>query len=125
MGHLMEFEMHRNPRDFLKPLALGAPEPLREIPVKPSRMIQFMPPQNERMRARVAETAAQVDVLLLNLEDAIPANEKLAAREGLIEVAKSGNAGDTPLWTRINSLDSPWFLDDITEIVAEAGTASR
>ncbi|MGE0228476.1 MAG: CoA ester lyase [Dehalococcoidia bacterium] len=113
--------MHRNPRDFLKPLALGAPDPLREIPVKPSRMIQFMPPQNERMRARVAEVAAQVDVLLLNLEDAIPANEKVAAREGLIEIAKSGDAGETPLWTRINSLDSPWFLDDITEIVAEAG----
>jgi malyl-CoA/(S)-citramalyl-CoA lyase len=25
------------------------------------------------------------------------------------------------LWTRVNSLDSPWFLDDMTSIVTEAG----
>ena len=29
----------RSPRDFFRPLALGAPEPLREIPFRPSRMI--------------------------------------------------------------------------------------
>jgi malyl-CoA/(S)-citramalyl-CoA lyase len=84
-------------------------------------MIQFLSPQNERMRARVSEMAAQVDVLLLNLEDAIPAEDKIAARDGLIEIANSGDAGDTALWTRVNSLDSPWFLDDVTQIVAEAG----
>ncbi|MEA2494123.1 MAG: malyl-CoA/(S)-citramalyl-CoA lyase, partial [Thermoleophilaceae bacterium] len=31
----------RSPRDFLKPLAIGAPDPVREIPFKPSRMIHF------------------------------------------------------------------------------------
>ncbi len=84
-------------------------------------MIHFFDPGNERMRARVPEMAAQVDVLLGNLEDAIAADRKVAAREGLIEVATSGVAGDTALWTRVNSLDSPWFLDDITQLVAEAG----
>ncbi len=113
--------MHRNPRDFLKPLALGAPEPVREIPVKPARMIHFFDPSNERMRARVPEMAQQADVLLGNLEDAIAADRKVAAREGLIEVAKSGDAGETALWTRVNSLDSPWFLDDVMQLVAEAG----
>ena len=113
--------MHRNPRDFLKPLALGAPEPVREIPVKPARMIHFFDPSNERMRARVPEMAQQADVLLGNLEDAIAADRKVAARQGLIEVAKSGDAGETALWTRVNSLDSPWFLDDVMQLVAEAG----
>ncbi|MBM4416048.1 MAG: CoA ester lyase [Chloroflexi bacterium] len=111
----------RNPRDFLKPLAIGAPEPLREIPIAPTRMIHFFDPSNERMRARVPEIAAQVDVLLGNLEDAIAGDRKVAAREGLIEVATSAELGETALWTRVNSLDSPWFLDDITEIVARAG----
>ena len=111
----------RNPRDFLKPLAIGAPEPLREIPIAPTRMIHFFDPSNERMRARVPEIAAQVDVLLGNLEDAIAGDRKVAAREGLIEVAASADLGGTALWTRVNSLDSPWFLDDITEIVARAG----
>ncbi|MFA7297404.1 MAG: CoA ester lyase [Dehalococcoidia bacterium] len=111
----------RNPRDFMKPLAIGAPEPPREIPVRPSRMIHFFDPGNERMRARVPEMATQVDVLLGNLEDAVAADRKVEARMGLVEVAKTTDLGDTPLWTRINSLDSPWFLDDITTLVAEAG----
>ncbi len=29
--------------------------------------------------------------------------------------------GDTPLWTRVNSLDSPWALDDITTLVGGIG----
>src|SRR5438874_1486115 len=111
----------RNPRDFTKPLALGAPQPLSAIPVKPTRMIHFFDPGNERMRARVPEMAQQVDVLLGNLEDAVAADRKVAAREGLIEVANAAELGDVALWTRINSLDSPWFLDDVTELVAKAG----
>ena len=35
--------MPRSPRDFFKPKVVGAPEPLREIPVRPSRMIHFRP----------------------------------------------------------------------------------
>ena len=29
--------------------------------------------------------------------------------------------GDTALWTRVNSLESPWVLDDLTELVTEIG----
>src|SRR6266496_1493457 len=29
--------------------------------------------------------------------------------------------GDTQLWTRVNSLESPWVLDDITQVVSEIG----
>src|SRR4029078_13074294 len=29
--------------------------------------------------------------------------------------------GSTGLWTRINALNSPWALDDVTEIVAAVG----
>ena len=111
----------RNPRDFTKPLAIGAPQPPTEIPVKPTRMIHFFDPGNERMRARVPEMATQVDVLLGNLEDAVAADRKVEARRGLIEVAQSADLGDVALWTRINSVDSPWFLDDVTELVSEAG----
>jgi len=97
----------RPPRDFLKPLAIGAPDPVREIPVKPSRMIHFFDASNEKMAARVPDMAKQADILLGNLEDAIPADRKEAAREGLIRVGKEVDFGDTALWTRINSLESP------------------
>ena len=111
----------RPPRDFLKPLAIGAPDPVREIPVKPSRMIHFFDASNEKMAAKVPDMAREADILLGNLEDAIPADRKEAAREGLILVAKEVDFGGTALWTRINSLESPWVLDDITRLVTEIG----
>src|SRR5438093_8184056 len=111
----------RPPRDFLKPLAIGAPDPLREIPVKPSRMIHFFDASNEKMAAKVPDMARDADILLGNLEDAIAADNKEAARAGLIKVAKEADLGGAALWTRVNSLESPWVLDDITQLVTEIG----
>lgn len=111
----------RPPRDFFKPLAAGAPAPLHEIPVRPSRVIHFFPPQLEKVVAKLPEVVSTVDILLGNLEDAIPMADKEAARQGFINVAKNLAMGDTQLWTRVNSLDSPWFLEDVTRIVSEVG----
>ncbi|HKY76910.1 MAG TPA: CoA ester lyase [Acidimicrobiia bacterium] len=111
----------RNPRDFFKPLAMGAPEPAREIEFRPSRMIHFLDFSNEKMVAKAPEIAAKTDILLGNLEDAVPVDRKVAAREGLIRVGKEMDLGDTQLWARVNSLDSPWVLDDLTQVVAEIG----
>jgi malyl-CoA/(S)-citramalyl-CoA lyase len=113
--------MLRSPKDFFRPLALGAPDPLREIPVRPSRMIHFLNAANPRMVARVPEMLAQVDVLLGNLEDAIPTADKEAAREGFIKVVKEHDFGLTGCWTRVNALDSPWFLDDVARLLGEIG----
>jgi malyl-CoA/(S)-citramalyl-CoA lyase len=109
------------PRQFFKPLAIGAPAPLRELPVRLERMIHFVPPHIEKMRQKVPDLIRQVDVVLGNLEDAIPADAKTAARHGFIEMAKANDFGTTGLWTRINALNSPWALDDVIEIVAAVG----
>jgi malyl-CoA/(S)-citramalyl-CoA lyase len=111
----------RNPRDFFKPLAIDAPEPLREVPIKPSRMIHFLDFSNEKMVAKAPAIAASVDILLGNLEDAIAVESKEAAREGLIRVGREIELGDTALWTRVNALESPWALDDLTRVVGEIG----
>jgi malyl-CoA/(S)-citramalyl-CoA lyase len=111
----------RSPRDFFKPLAVGAPEPVREIPFRPSRVIHFFPPQNAKVVAKLPEVVPTVDILLGNLEDAIPMSDKEAARAGLVEVARTVDMGSTQLWTRVNSLDSPWGLDDLTTLVSEIG----
>jgi malyl-CoA/(S)-citramalyl-CoA lyase len=111
----------RNPRAFFNPLAIGAPAPLAEIPVTPSRMIHFLDFSNAKMVAKASDIAAQVDILLGNLEDAVPVERKQAAREGLITVGRDLDLGDTALWVRINSLESPWVLDDITQLVSEIG----
>jgi len=94
----------RNPRDFGKPLAIGAPTPMLEVPFRPSRMIHFLDFSNEKMVAKVPDIAPTVDILLGNLEDAVPVDRKEAAREGLLRVGRDMELGDTQLWTRVNSL---------------------
>jgi malyl-CoA/(S)-citramalyl-CoA lyase len=109
------------PRNFYQPLAIGAPLPLRELPLRLERMIHFVPPHNEKVRAKVPELVREVDVVLGNLEDAVPVDAKEAARAGFIAMAQACDFGGTGLWTRINALNSPWVLDDICQIVAAVG----
>ena len=109
------------PRHFFQPLAAGAPQPFRDLPVRLERMIHFVPPHLEKVRAKIPELIPQVDVILGNLEDAIASDQKLEARRGFIEFAKANDFGTTGLWTRINSLNSPWVLDDLLEIIGEVG----
>ncbi len=109
------------PNNFYKPLAIGAPAPFRELPVRPERVVHFFPPHIEKIRARLTDTAAQVDVLCGNLEDAIPLDQKDNARHGFIQGVQQSDLGDTGLWVRVNCLNSPWILDDLSEIVAGCG----
>ena len=111
----------RSPKHFFAPLAVGAPAPLREVPFRPSRMIHFFDPSNEKMAQKAPDIAKKVDVLLGNLEDAVPTDRKDAARAGFVKIARENDFGETQLWTRVNSLDSPWFLEDVTSIVGEVG----
>ncbi len=111
----------RNPRQFFEALAIGAPDPITEVPFPPSRMIHFFDASNEKMAAKVPDMAKEADILLGNLEDAVPVDKKVAAREGLVKVAGEVDFGDTQLWTRVNSLESPWVLDDLTTLVTEIG----
>jgi malyl-CoA/(S)-citramalyl-CoA lyase len=94
------------PRRYFDPLAIGAPRQLLELPSRLERMIHFIPPHNEKVRAKAAELVGQVDVVLGNLEDAIPIEAKLAARDGLITMAKTTDFGSTGLWARVNALNA-------------------
>jgi malyl-CoA/(S)-citramalyl-CoA lyase len=112
----------RSPKDFFAPLAVGAPTPLRQVPARPSRVIHFFDPSNEKMAAKIPAMVGSVDVLLGNLEDAVKPDKKEAARSGLVAIARATDFGDgTQLWTRVNALDSPWVLDDLTTLVTEIG----
>ena len=116
----------RSAKDFFAPLAVGAPDPVREIPARPSRAIHFFDPSNEKMASKIPAMVGKVDVLLGNLEDAVKADNKEAARLGLTKVAQGtpelgGPDAQTQLWTRVNALDSPWGLDDLTTLVTEIG----
>src|SRR5438045_8534133 len=84
-------------------------------------MIHFFDPSNEKIVGKLPDTAAKADIVLGNLEDAIPVDRKEAARAGLVKIGKEIDLGDTALWTRVNALDSPGVLDDITTLVTELG----
>ena len=111
----------RSAKDFFTPLAVGAPAPLREIPARPSRAIHFFDPGNPKMAAKVPDMVGTTDVLLGNLEDAVKAENKEIARAGLVKIGQEVDFGPTQFWTRINSLDSPWVLDDLTTLVPAIG----
>jgi malyl-CoA/(S)-citramalyl-CoA lyase len=84
-------------------------------------MIHFFDPSNAKIVGKLPDLATKADVLLGNLEDAIAVENKEAARAGLVRVGKEADLGETALWTRVNSLESPWVLDDITTLVTEIG----
>lgn len=111
----------RSPKDFFHPLALGAPRPASAVPAVPTRMIHFFDPGNERMVEKLPDLSGRVDVLLGNLEDAIPADAKERAREGLVRVGRELTFPTARLWARVNSLESPWALDDLVTLVTEIG----
>ena len=84
----------RNPRDFFKPLAIDAPDPLREIPFLPSRMIHFLDFSNEKMVAKVPQIAPTLDILLGNLEDAVPVDHEIASGAADL-AARHGDGAET------------------------------
>nr|MDQ3573173.1 CoA ester lyase [Actinomycetota bacterium] len=92
-----------------------------EVPFTPSRMIHFFDPSNERITAKLPDIARETDILLGNLEDAVTVDNKEAAREGLVKIGREVDLGETALWTRVNALESPWVLDDLTRLVTEIG----
>ena len=51
------------PRQFYQPLAIGAPAPLRELPLTLERMIHFVPPHIAKVTAKAPELVRQVDVV--------------------------------------------------------------
>ena len=61
-------------------------------------MIHFFPAANAKMRSKVPAIAPTVDILLANLEDGVPADQKDEARAGLVEVASTTEFGDTQFW---------------------------
>ena len=58
-------------------------------------MIHFFDAANEKIVAKLPDIAAKADIVLGNLEDAVPVDRKEAAREGLVKVGKEIDLGDT------------------------------
>ncbi len=85
--------------------------------IRPYRSVLYIPGSN----ARALEKAKSLptDAIIFDLEDAVAASEKAAARDRLAEVLSDGDFGHRVRLVRINGLDTPWAADDLTTL-AEA-----
>jgi malyl-CoA/(S)-citramalyl-CoA lyase len=77
-----------------------------------------VPATSSRFFAKAA--AGGADAIFLDLEDAIAPGRKEEARKGAIKALVEHDWGCKTMAVRINGLDTPWALRDLTEIVAAA-----
>jgi len=73
-----------------------------------------MPASNPRAVEKARGLPA--DVVILDLEDAVLPDQKIAAREAAVSNVKAGGFGRRELVVRVNGLDTPWGADDLAAI---------
>lgn len=78
---------------------------------RPRRSLLFMPGSNTRALEKARTLAA--DGLILDLEDAVAPDAKSLARDQIARAVAAKEFGKREVLVRINSLDSPWWLDDL------------
>lgn len=79
--------------------------------VRPRRSVLYMPGSNERALEKAKTIPA--DALILDLEDAVAPDAKIAAREKVCAAVASGGYGKRELIIRVNGLETPWGADDL------------
>ena len=63
--------------------------------------------------------AAGADAVILDLEDAVPPDQKSAARDTVLAHLDPVR----PAFVRINAADTPWFADDLAALADDPGVA--
>lgn len=77
------------------------------------RTLLFLPASNPRAVEKAR--ALPADMIVLDLEDAVKPDDKVAAREGAVAAVHQGFGG-RPLAVRINAQASPWFGEDLVAL---------
>jgi len=88
---------------------------------RPRRSALYMPGSNTRALEKAKTLAA--DVVILDLEDAVSPDAKAEARDNIAAALKAGGFGPREVVVRINGLNTPWGMDDVSAL-ATAGAAA-
>ncbi|MCO5132470.1 MAG: CoA ester lyase [Xanthobacteraceae bacterium] len=83
---------------------------------RPRRSLLFMPGSNARALEKARTLPA--DGLILDLEDAVAPDAKSLARDQIARAVAARGFGRREVLIRVNSLDSPWWLDDLNMAAA-------
>ena len=89
--------------------------------IRPRRSLLFMPGSNARALEKARTLPA--DGVILDLEDSVAPDAKAAARDQIAEAIAAKGFGKREVLIRVNALDSPWWIDDVT--MAAQGAARR
>ena len=87
--------------------------------MKPRRSNLSVPGHMVKMHGKANES--QADVIMLDLEDSVPLEKKIKAREQVIESLINLNWEQKTVTVSINALDTPFAYRDLLEIAEEAG----
>ena len=88
---------------------------------RPRRSALYLPASNARAMAKARGLAA--DVVILDLEDAVAPDGKLAAREAALAALREGGWGRRELVLRVNALDTPWGAGDLAAAATSGADA--
>jgi citrate lyase subunit beta / citryl-CoA lyase len=84
--------------------------------MKPRRSVLYMPGAN--VRALEKARTLSCDGIIFDLEDAVAADAKAAARANVVAALTEGGYGHRELVVRVNGLDTPWGADDVAAVAA-------
>lgn len=88
---------------------------------QPCRSVLYIPAS--RARAMEKARTLPIDAIIFDLEDAVAADEKIAARDTLLETLTAGNFGPRLQIIRINGFDTRWGADDLATLAPAAPQA--
>ncbi|MGH9692900.1 MAG: HpcH/HpaI aldolase/citrate lyase family protein, partial [Bryobacteraceae bacterium] len=80
--------------------------------IRPHRSLLFMPGSNPRALEKARTLPA--DGIILDLEDSVAPEAKATARDQVAAAVAAGGFGKREVLIRVNALDSPWWIDDVT-----------
>jgi citrate lyase subunit beta / citryl-CoA lyase len=80
--------------------------------IRPRRSVLYMPGSNARAIEKARTLPA--DAVILDLEDSVAPDAKASARQQVVHAVKAGGFGAREVIVRVNGLDTPWHVDDVT-----------
>lgn len=92
---------------------------IEPAPARLNRSELAVPGSNPKLFEKAARSAA--DVVFLDLEDAVAPDDKVQARENIVEALNDIDWGDKTLSVRINGLDTHYMYRDVVDILERGG----
>ena len=92
---------------------------VEQAPARLNRSELAVPGSQPQMFEKAA--ASEVDVIFLDLEDAVAPDEKAQARKNIIKALNELDWGSKTMSVRINGLDTHYMYRDLVDVVEQAG----